>query len=95
MIDGNIGIGGDPVALLARCAEIVRDGGRVVVETHVDRSADRTFTAHVADGDGNRRGGVPWAEVGVDALLEHAATAGLRARRSWTAEGRTFCELVA
>ncbi|WP_316316131.1 methyltransferase domain-containing protein, partial [Clavibacter michiganensis] len=54
VIDGNIGIGGDPVALLARCGEIVRDGGRVVVETHVDRSADRAFTAHVVDVDGNR-----------------------------------------
>lgn len=95
VIDGNIGIGGDPVALLARCGEIVRDGGRVVVETHADRSADRAFTAHVVDVDGNRSEGFPWAEVGVDALLRHAATAGLSARQSWTTDGRTFCELVA
>jgi SAM-dependent methyltransferase len=95
VIDGNIGIGGDPEALLRRCREIVRDGGRVVVEAHVDRQADRAFTAHVVDADGHRSGAFPWAEVGIEALLAHAAAAGLTARQSWTAEGRTFCELVA
>lgn len=33
LLDGNIGIGGDPVALLRRCAELVRDDdGRILVE---------------------------------------------------------------
>jgi len=95
VIDGNIGIGGDPVALLERCREIVRRGGRIVVETHVDDTADRTFTARVVDADGHQSAGFPWAEVGIDALLEHAATAGLTARQSWTDDGRTFCELIA
>ncbi|WP_420369888.1 class I SAM-dependent methyltransferase [Curtobacterium sp. L1-20] len=94
VIDGNIGIGGDPTALLTRCREIVRDGGRVIVETHVDRAADRTFTARVIDADGHQSAGFPWAEVGVDALLDHAERAGLTARQSWTASGRTFCELL-
>ncbi|MGN7190281.1 MULTISPECIES: bifunctional 2-polyprenyl-6-hydroxyphenol methylase/3-demethylubiquinol 3-O-methyltransferase UbiG [unclassified Curtobacterium] len=95
VIDGNIGIGGDPVALLVRCAEIVRDGGRVVVETHTDPAADRSFEAHVVDADGNQSAAFPWAEVGIDALLGHAEVAGLRPRQSWTVGGRTFCELVA
>jgi SAM-dependent methyltransferase len=95
VIDGNIGIGGDPAALLARCAEIVRVGGRIVVETHVDRHADRVYTARVVDADGHQSEGFPWAEVGVDALLDHAESVGLVARQSWTASGRTFCELVA
>lgn len=95
VIDGNIGIGGDPAALLARCRDIVRDGGRVIVETHVDRAADRTYTARVVDADGHQSAEFPWAEVGVDALLDHAERAGLTARQSWTAGGRTFCELLA
>lgn len=95
VIDGNIGIGGDPTALLARCREIVRDGGRVIVETHVDHTADRTYTARVVDADGHQSAEFPWAEVGVDALLDHAERAGLTARQSWTAGGRTFCELLA
>ena len=36
LLDGNIGIGGDPTLLLARCAELVRPGGLVCVEAHPD-----------------------------------------------------------
>ncbi|MGN8051245.1 class I SAM-dependent methyltransferase [Curtobacterium sp. 22159] len=95
VIDGNIGIGGDPAALLARCRDIVRVGGRIIVETHDDRTADRVYTARVVDAAGHQSAGFPWAEVGIDALLEHADGIGLVARQSWTAGGRTFCELVA
>jgi len=95
IIDGNIGIGGDPVALLARAAQIVRDGGRVVVETNRDGDADRTYVATVTDADGHASSAFPWAEVGLTALHAHAATAGLTARQSWTDGGRHFCELIA
>ncbi|WP_267422162.1 MULTISPECIES: class I SAM-dependent methyltransferase [unclassified Curtobacterium] len=95
VLDGNIGIGGDPAALLARCRDIVRVGGRVVVETHTDRTADRTYQARVVDTDGHASAEFPWAEVGLDALRRHAADVGLTARSSWTAAGRSFCELVA
>src|SRR5690606_24540409 len=33
LLDGNIGIGGDPLALLSRCEQLLRPGGRVIVET--------------------------------------------------------------
>ncbi|ROS75211.1 methyltransferase family protein [Curtobacterium sp. PhB130] len=95
VLDGNIGIGGDPTALLERCRDIVRVGGRVVVETHVDRTADRTYRARVIDTDGHESAEFPWAEVGLDALHGHAARAGLVARSSWTVAGRSFCELIA
>jgi SAM-dependent methyltransferase len=95
VIDGNIGIGGDPAALLERCREIVRTGGRVVVETNPDPLADRVYTARVVDTDGHESAGFPWAEVGLDALHRYAADAGLVARQSWTVAGRSFCELLA
>ncbi|WP_420366489.1 methyltransferase domain-containing protein [Curtobacterium sp. L3-7] len=95
VLDGNIGIGGDPAALLARCRDIVRAGGRVVVETHTDPTADRTYRARVVDTDGHESAEFPWAEVGLDALHRHAADGGLVARQSWTVAGRSFCELVA
>lgn len=95
VLDGNIGIGGDPAALLARCRDIVRAGGRVVVETHTDPTADRTYRARVVDTDGHESAEFPWAEVGLDALHRYAADAGLVARQSWTVAGRSFCELVA
>jgi hypothetical protein len=34
LVDGNIGIAGDPVALLRRCAALVRPGGTLLVERH-------------------------------------------------------------
>ncbi|OIH97690.1 bifunctional 2-polyprenyl-6-hydroxyphenol methylase/3-demethylubiquinol 3-O-methyltransferase UbiG [Curtobacterium sp. MCBA15_001] len=95
VLDGNIGIGGDPAALLARCREIVRDGGRVVVETHDDADADHTYQARVIDTDGHASAEFPWAEVGLHALRRHAARVGLEPRASWTTAGRSFCELVA
>src|SRR3954471_23913550 len=34
LMDGNVGIGGDPVRLLRRCCELADAAGAVVVETH-------------------------------------------------------------
>jgi SAM-dependent methyltransferase len=93
VIDGNIGIGGDPMALLVRCREIVRSGGRVVVETHPDPDADRVYRATVVDAEGRTSEPFPWAEVGAFALTRHAADAGLLVREQWCAAGRTFCTL--
>lgn len=33
LLDGNVGIGGDPVALLRRCAQLLAPEGRVLIET--------------------------------------------------------------
>ncbi len=42
LADGNIGIGGDPAALLRRCAELAAPGGRVVVELSAPTVRSRT-----------------------------------------------------
>jgi SAM-dependent methyltransferase len=95
LIDGNIGIGGDPTALLARCAELVRPGdGRVRVETHPDRSRDRRFQGIVVDEHRRASLPFPWAEVGAAALRRHAHRTGWALTREWTARGRTFAEFV-
>jgi len=95
VIDGNIGIGGDPAALLDRCRAIVRPGGRIVVEAHRTPDADRTYRARIVDERGNTSEEFPWAEVGHEAVVRHAEVAGLTHGGTWTDEGRTFCELVA
>lgn len=94
LIDGNIGIGGDPVELLKRCAELVLgDGhGRVLVETHPDSFRNRVFEATVIDDLGRSSLPFPWAEVGIQALHEHAADAGLEFIQTWTHGDRTFVE---
>jgi SAM-dependent methyltransferase len=93
LIDGNIGIGGDPAALLRRCAELIRDGdGRVMVETHPDPRRDTAFAAVLVDDLDRESLPFPWAEVGAHALRRHAAAAGLVQTRVWTNHGRAFAE---
>jgi SAM-dependent methyltransferase len=76
LADGNVGIGGDVVALLRRCAELLRPGGTVVVEV------ERPGAGHVVQlldlvGPGGHRGRLRWARVGADAVAALAAAAGL------------------
>ena len=96
IIDGNIGIGGDPEALLRRCAELVLGGteGRVLVEAHPEADRDRVFEAVVVDDLGRSSLPFPWAEVGVTALIRHAAAAGLRLVHQWERGGRMFAEFA-
>lgn len=94
LIDGNIGIGGDPAALLARCAALVRAGGHVLVEAHPDPARDRRFDAVVVDDLGRESLPFRWAELGIRALLTAAGSVGLRPVCRWTRGGRTFAEFA-
>jgi SAM-dependent methyltransferase len=96
LIDGNIGIGGDPAALLRRCAEVITgDGtGRVLVEAHEDPSADRRFQGMLVDDLARSSLPFPWAEVGVTALTRYAEAAGLAITRQWRMRERSFVEFA-
>lgn len=93
LVDGNIGIGGDPSALLERCREIIAPDGTVVVEVDRDSAVDRSFSGTVVDIDGHASDEFPWAEIGSDGLVARAATVGLRLAQSWVTDGRAFCRL--
>ncbi|NRD27040.1 methyltransferase domain-containing protein [Frigoribacterium sp. VKM Ac-2836] len=95
LLDGNVGIGGDPTALLTRCAEILTSTGSIVVETAPQASLDDSYEAHVVDDQGHESATFPWAEVGREALHRHARRAGLRVAQTWSVDGRTFCRLRA
>ena len=76
LLDGNVGIGGDPVALLGRCAQLVRRGGVVVAE--LARPGAPTESLHVrVEHDGDAGPWFPWACVSTDAWPAIAAAAGL------------------
>ncbi len=94
LLDGNIGIGGDAAALLARCGDLLDDQGALVVETHPDPARDRTFECTVEDGQGRASDPFPWAQVGRDAIASMAGDAGLDLVQCWETEGRSFCRLV-
>lgn len=93
LADGNIGIGGDPVALLTRCRELVAPTGQVLVE--LDPAGTGLRAARVRLERGTQRGSwFPWAHVGVDAVAGPAAAAGLQVSATWEHEGRPFAALA-
>jgi SAM-dependent methyltransferase len=76
LADGNIGIAGDPVALLRRVRRLVRNGGRVVVDLAAPGTGLRVQRLHLRAG-GLRSTAFAWAELGPDAMEHAAAHAGL------------------
>lgn len=97
LVDGNIGIGGDPLILLRRCAQLLRAGGTVLVELDPPGSGLWRGRAHVtrdpAAAPSREAGQFRWARVGVDAAAGLAAEAGLRLRAVFTVDARWFGEL--
>ncbi|MDQ6896783.1 MAG: DUF2064 domain-containing protein [Actinomycetota bacterium] len=93
LADGNIGIGGDPLALLRRCRDLLRPGAVALVETSVDPHEDRRTTVTLHGPSGRRSHAVPWAVVGAQAVVELAARAGFVAVEDWRVSGRSFVML--
>ncbi|GAA3112638.1 class I SAM-dependent methyltransferase [Streptomyces echinatus] len=95
LMDGNLGIGGDPRALLDRVARLLCPGGLLIAET-VAVDVDERLEVQVVDGAGPGTGGggaFPWARLGTPALLRYAARAGWRTDGQWTAGARRFVAL--
>jgi glycosyltransferase A (GT-A) superfamily protein (DUF2064 family) len=93
LMDGNIGIGGDPGDLLRRCAELVRPDGLVLVEVDPDDDLDETKPIVLRSSTGRRSTPLPWARVGTRALLRHAVAARLHPTEDWRAGHRAFLTL--
>ncbi|BDD84197.1 methyltransferase type 12 [Tsukamurella pulmonis] len=94
LLDGNIGIGGDPVRLLRRAAALVEVGGSVVVEVEPTEVGVVQEAVRVRAAGGHSLW-FPWARVGFDALDGLAEAAGLRpVRRLDHPSGRRCVELV-
>jgi SAM-dependent methyltransferase len=92
LADGNIGIGGDPTSLLARCAELLTANGRILVDLDPQATGVDRWTATV-EVDGRRGAPFPWATIGPDAIRQLAEHAGVQVHRRWFGNGRTIAEL--
>jgi hypothetical protein len=77
LADGNIGIGGDPVALLERLRELIAPTGRIVAEVAPHGVGVRTRHVRLRSAAGVSEP-FPWTVVGADAVGAVAEAAGLR-----------------
>ncbi|MBO1330365.1 methyltransferase domain-containing protein [Streptomyces sp. VRA16 Mangrove soil] len=95
LMDGNIGIGGDPRTLLLRARQLLRGDGLLLVETAAVDVDERAEVQVVDAADRPPLDGrpFPWARVGTEALLRHAHGTGLAVRAQWGAGGRRFVAL--
>jgi len=93
LLDGNVGIGGRPEALLARLSGLLSPGGTVLVE--LEPPGAGLVTGRVRIENGTRVGEwFAWARVGVDAIDDPANAAGVRVAARWHDGGRWFAELA-
>ena len=92
LLDGNVGIGGDPVALMQRLGTLLAPDGRILVELEPPGACSRTGTVRLLAGS-RTSAPVAWARVGVDGVTAMARDGGFAARDVWEANGRWFAAL--
>jgi SAM-dependent methyltransferase len=92
LADGNIGIGGDPPALLARAVELAAPRGRVVVDLAPPGSGIHTRNLAIRSVRGTSRP-FPWTVVGIDTIGPLAASVGLPVCHRQATAGRWFAVL--
>jgi SAM-dependent methyltransferase len=94
LLDGNVGIGGDPERLFARVRQLLRSGGRALVE--VEEPGQPTERLRVrAERPGGATGWFDWARLGADGLDGLASSSGFDLIRTWERSGRWFARLDA
>jgi SAM-dependent methyltransferase len=94
LVDGNIGIGGDVSALLARCLELLAPDGELVVEANPAGTLDVSYRGLLTDTHGHESASFPWADIGLDGLVARASSLGLATVDEWMLDGRVFCRLT-
>lgn len=93
LADGNVGIGGDPTALLARVRGLLAVDGHALVEVEAPGSGTASVAVRLARHDDH--GPVfAWAQVAADDVARLARGAGLAVRDIWTEAGRWFADLT-
>lgn len=92
LLDGNIGIGGDPDRVARRSSELVAAGGSIIIELDSGLAGLWRGAARV-ETESSFGEWFPWARVGIDYARELAETVGLRYRCE-TIGGRGLMELI-
>lgn len=93
LADGNLGIAGDPDRLLRRSHELLRRGGRLLVEP-MTADVDHVVPVRLSNGRGTASERFWWAQVGPSATVTRALAAGFEQLDSWTVSGRSFLSFI-
>ena len=93
LLDGNVGIGGDPVALLRRVRELLAPDGAVLVELEGPGVGLQRVEARLETPRGHSAR-FPWGRVGVDALDLLGEGTGFAVAGVRRAAGRWFAWLT-
>ena len=96
LLDGNIGIGGRPTALLTRLASLLRPGGLVLAELDAPGApvAPSRRVVIRLDAQDVLSDRFRWAPDGADANEAFALAAGLAVTETWERDGRCFACLA-
>jgi SAM-dependent methyltransferase len=94
LLDGSIGIGGDPQALVKRILELLRPGGKLLIEVEPPGAPIAATRLRLEAPCGSSEW-LPWGRVAADRVSELAASAGCSAPACWRRGGRWFAELEA
>jgi SAM-dependent methyltransferase len=92
LLDGNIGIGGDPTRLLERIGSLLRDDGELLAELGAPGDATGSIDVRIEAGD-EISSWFPWARVSIDATDHVACAAGFDVLDRFSLEGRWFARL--
>ena len=93
LADGNVGIGGDPVRLLARVRDLLAPGGVLLVEAGGPGSPTGPLRLRLQDDLGSSEE-FPWACLAVEDVAPVAIESGLRPAGTWEECGRWFATLI-
>ncbi|MEE1940686.1 class I SAM-dependent methyltransferase [Streptomyces sp. TRM 70361] len=93
LLDGNIGIGGDPAALLERVRALLAPGGLLLAEAAPEEVEERVEVRLDDGGGGGAHPWFPWARLGRTALRRRARAGGWTVTAQWSAYGRSFLAL--
>jgi SAM-dependent methyltransferase len=94
LLDGNVGIGGGPAALLRRVHALLSPGGTALVEVAPPELASRRLTVRLQRA-GEISSAFPWATLSAADAASVAGAAGFAVVECWKMGRRWFVELAA
>ncbi len=92
LLDGNIGIGGSPIRLLARIATLLTPGGEVLVEIESPRGCTGATVVRI-ECAGQASPWFAWARVATPGIDAIARASGFTTTETWARSGRWFARL--